>query len=189
MSLRDIASTASICLVDRRAEWKSESWAFNQPCRECGLSRHEHDPHSIRHVYSTPGVDPEDVDLQPEPWHYDNPAFWAFVRDTTAGPAHRALTRHLEAEANGEYDAPLPSPQERKRIRKALGMTQVDLADELANQLDDRLNVERTLISRWETPAGYVNGKRLNGREPAGELRQKYSDLLWALSMDETRRT
>ena len=114
---------------------------------------------------------------------------WDFAKDTTAGTVQRSLTRHGEREAKGMYDAPLPSPRERKRLRKAAGLTQVDLADELADQLGDRLNVERTLISRWETPAGFVNGKRLNGREPVGELRQKYSDLLRALSQDETSRT
>ena len=129
-------------------------------------------------MYRTPAVPAQDIDLKPEPWGFVRPNFWDFVKDTTAGSAHRALTRHWEKGANGGYDASLPSPKERKRIREAAGITQQDLADALADQLDDRLNVERTLISRWETPAGYVNGRRLNGREPVGELREQYSDLL-----------
>lgn len=169
--------------------WRSESWAFDQPCRACGKTRHEHDPHEVRHVYQTPAVPAQDIELKPDPWDYDQPGFWEFVKDTTAGPSHRALTRHAEKEANGKYDASLPSPKERKRIRETAGMTQEDLADELADRLDDRLNVERTLVSRWETPAGYVNGRRLNGREPSGRIREEYSKLLRLLEQLSQQRT
>lgn len=74
--------------------------------------------------------------------------------------------RRLE---EGKYSAPLPTPDERRSMREAAGLTQQELADELF--------ASRWTVARWERPAGYVKGKRLPGREPVGELRQSYSEL------------
>lgn len=148
--------------MGRSIEWRSGSWAFDQPCLNCGKTRREHDPRHERHQYRTPAVAPEEID-------HDS-GFWDFTNDTTGGTAQRALNRHWEREANGAYSAPLPPPCERKRIRERAGLTQEELAKELF--------VERTTVSRWEQPAGYTHGRRLNGREPVGDRRRDYSNML-----------
>lgn len=53
----------------------------------------------------------------------------------------------------------LPPPEERKRVRKAYGVTQVDLAKEL--------NVHRITVSAWERGA----------YDPTGETRAKYLEV------------
>ena len=95
---------------------------------------------------------------------------WEDVPSGSADPVERAVFRHFEREANGEYDAPLPSPADRKLIREQAGLTQQDVADQLHVSWDTAM--------RWEKPSGYRNGKSLPGREPVGELRKSYSDLL-----------
>lgn len=57
----------------------------------------------------------------------------------------------------------LPAPQIRSAIRRAAGVTQQQLADELG--------VDRVTVARWE----------LGHRTPRGELRRRYVDLLEAL--------
>ncbi|MFJ3205837.1 helix-turn-helix transcriptional regulator [Streptomyces sp. NPDC086989] len=56
-------------------------------------------------------------------------------------------------------DAALPPPEERKRVRKAYGVTQVDLAKEL--------NVHRITVSAWERGT----------YDPTGETRAKYLEV------------
>ena len=88
----------------------------------------------------------------------------------------RAIHRHGERE--NKYTAPLPSPDDRKRIREEAGLTQQDVADELF--------VSRWTVARWEDPAGYWNGQRSPGREPVGGLRTAYSGLLKELAVLES---
>ena len=146
-------------------EWRSQSWMFNDPCDVCGVKRLDHDPHQVPHSYKSPilskSVQPEQLDD------------WEDVPAGSADPVERAVFRHFEREANGEYDAPLPSPVDRKRIRERAGITQQDVADQL--------HVSRDTVMRWEKPAGYRNGRRLPGREPVGELRKAYSEVLMEL--------
>jgi DNA-binding transcriptional regulator YiaG len=139
---------------------------FNDPCGVCGVRRLDHDPHQIRHPYRSPILDENAQAKHPDDWE-----------DVPAGSSdlvERAVFRHFEREADGRYDAPLPSPADRKRIRVQAGLAQQDLAD--------RLHVSRNTVMRWDKPAGYRNGKRLPGREPGrepvSELRESYSDLL-----------
>ncbi len=146
----------------RDVDWRYESWAFNDPCRRCRVNRLDHEPTEIRHVYRTPAL-PENAI-----WQEGN--LWDLLLDTTGGTVERAIFRHAERESNGGYDAPLPPPKQRKRIRENLGITQESMARNLF--------VNRTTIARWEQPAGYSHGKRLNGREPSGELRWSYSNML-----------
>jgi DNA-binding transcriptional regulator YiaG len=158
-SLRDHPLLSSCHLM----EWRSESWMFNDPCVSCGVRRLDHPPSQIPHYYQSPALPSEafyECDL------------WGIVHDSTAGTVERAITRHFDRDAR--YTAPLPSPEHRKHIRERAGLTQEDLADELC--------VTRWTVTRWEKPAGYRNGKRMAGREPVGELRKNYSELLRALS-------
>ena len=70
----------------------------------------------------------------------------------------------------GYYDTALPSPEDRKRIREAAGLTQADVAD--------ALHVSRDLISKFEQFYGWTPAGRLPGREPYGQIRYKYGHLL-----------
>jgi DNA-binding XRE family transcriptional regulator len=80
------------------------------------------------------------------------------------------LAKTLDRERRGDYDAPLPPSSERRRIRVAAGWTQ--------QQVADVLHVSRHAVGRFERQAGLVNGERLPGREPSGEVRVAYSQLL-----------
>ena len=142
-------------------EWRSESWMFNDPCEVCGIRLLDHEHSQIRHRYRSPALSTDAF--------YDC-EFWDILNDTTAGTVERAIHRHGERGGNRSYNAPLPSPEDRKRIRERAGLTQQDLADELF--------VSRWTVARWEKPAGYRNGARMAGREPVGELRKAYSDFL-----------
>lgn len=139
-------------------KWISESWAFNDPCTSCGVLRTEHRPERIRHQYRSPLVSDESM-IEGAPWD----AIWP----SNGTAEEKAIVRH--AERTG-YEAPLPSPNNRRRLREQAGWTQEDIAQEVF--------VNRTTVARWETPAGYHNGVRLNGREPTGESRKDYSKLL-----------
>jgi DNA-binding transcriptional regulator YiaG len=142
---------------------------FNDPCEVCGVRRLDHEPTQIRHRYQSPAL-PADAFHQCE--------FWDIVPDSRGGLVERSIMRHAEREANSRYSAPLPSPDDRKRIRERAGLTQQDLADELF--------VSRWTLARWEKPAGYRNRVRLPGREPVGALREAYSDLLRQLATLES---
>ena len=80
------------------------------------------------------------------------------------------MAKTLDRERRGDYDAPLPPPAERRRIREAAGWTQQQVADEL--------HVSRDLIYRFERKAGLIHGRRMSGREPSREVRVAYSALL-----------
>jgi hypothetical protein len=144
-------------------EWRSESWMFNDPCVSCSVRRLDHKPSQIRHRFLSPVLPPE---------AFYECEFWDILNDTTGGTVERAIFRNSERAA--KYTAPLPSPENRRLIRERAGLTQEDLADELF--------VSRWTVSRWEKPSGYRNGKRMAGREPVGELRKNYSELLRALA-------
>ena len=118
-------------------EWRSESWMFHDPCEVCGVRRLDHEPSQIRHRYQSPALPPE---------AFDESEFLDILNDSTGGTVERSIMRHGEREANSRYFAPLPSPEDRKRIRERAGLTQQDLADELF--------VSRWTVARWEKPSG-----------------------------------
>lgn len=95
-----------------------------------------------------------------------------FERPPEVAPDASVL-RGLYRERDGAYEAPLPAPSERRRIREAAGLTQADVAE--------RIGISRHAVRLYERPAGYRNGRRLPGREPIYEVRQLYSELLRAL--------
>ena len=71
----------------------------------------------------------------------------------------------------GGFDPPLPPPAERRRLRKAAGLAQIDIAG--------MLHVGEDIVYRWEKPVGYdERGNRLPGREPVGSVRRAYAMLL-----------
>ena len=82
----------------------------------------------------------------------------------------QARVRTTVRERNGNYCAPLPPPAERRRIREAAGLTQ--------DQVGDELHISRHTISKFERRAGWVDGRRLPGREPSDAVRVSYSELL-----------
>jgi DNA-binding XRE family transcriptional regulator len=127
-------------------EWLSSSGMFNDPCRDCGVLRLDHDDDAMGHE-----------------WIYQ------------LGVVHdqqflMTIGKTLDRERRGDYDAPLPPPAERRRIREAAGWTQQQVADEL--------HVSRHTVGRFEKKAGLVNERRMSGREPSREVRVAYSTLL-----------
>jgi hypothetical protein len=89
----------------------------------------------------------------------------------------QARIRTFERERRGEYSAPLPRAVERRRIRQVARWTQQQVADEL--------HLSRHTIGRFERRAGWLNGRRLQGREPSGCVRADYSELLmWLVERD-----
>jgi DNA-binding XRE family transcriptional regulator len=133
-------------------EWLSSSGMFNYACRDCGVPRLDHDNDAVGHGWIWT-IDVSDDD-------------YIFM----------TMAKTLERERRGDYDAPLPPPAERRRIREAVGWTQQQVADEL--------HVSRHTIGRFEKKAGLVNGRRMSGREPSRELRVAYSALLKSLLED-----
>jgi DNA-binding transcriptional regulator YiaG len=129
----------------------------------------DHDPHEIRHPYLSPALSSES--------QATNATHWENVPAGSTDTVERSVFRQFEGEARGLYDAPLPSPQDRRFIRERAGLTQQEVAVQL--------HVSRDAVMRWEKPAGYRNGVRLAGREPVGELRKTYSALLRELSKAE----
>lgn len=126
--------------------WLTSSGLFNDPCGLCRVVRFDHDAAVMGHEW-------ESVPLP-----------------TMTVQEVQARIRTFMRELRGEYDAPLPLPAERRRIREAAGWTQQQVADEL--------HVSRHTIGRFERRGGWVGGKRLAGREPTAGLRVSYSDLL-----------
>jgi DNA-binding XRE family transcriptional regulator len=127
-------------------EWLSSSGMFNDPCRECGVLRFDHDDDAMGHE-----------------WIYETSVIHDQQLLMTIG-------KTLDRERRGDYDAPLPPPAERRRVREAAGWTQQEVADEL--------HVSRHTVGRFEKKAGLVNGRRMSGREPSREVRVAYSTLL-----------
>jgi DNA-binding transcriptional regulator YiaG len=111
------------------------------------------------------GVDRLDHDdeLMGHGWH-------ASASETITEQESQARIRTLTREREGKYAAPLPPPSERRRIREAAGATQKKVAD--------KLHVSRHTVAKFERRAGWVNGRRLPGREPTGAVRSSYSELL-----------
>jgi DNA-binding transcriptional regulator YiaG len=127
-------------------EWLTSSGLFNDPCDLCRVLRLDHDDELMGHG-----------------WH-------ASDSETITEPELQARIRTLMRELRGEYDAPLPPPAERRRIREAAGWTQQHVADEL--------HLSRHTVAKFERRAGWRNGTRLQGREPSGDVRIAYSELL-----------
>jgi DNA-binding XRE family transcriptional regulator len=130
-------------------EWLSSSGLFDDPCRLCGVLRLDHDAEVLGHEWQVP------------------------ASETITDREVQARINTLMRERRGEYDAPLPSPAERRRIREAAGLTQAEVAR--------KLHVSRHTISKFERRGGWVNGRRLPGREPSGATRVLYSELLRCL--------
>ena len=131
-------------------EWLSSSGLFNDPCGLCGVLRLDHDAEVLGHEWRAPESEA--------------------ITDQETQARINTLMRELD----GAYDAPLPPPSERRRIREAAGRTQQQIADEL--------HVSRHTVGRFERPAGWVGSQRLPGREPTGAVRAAYSALLKRLT-------
>jgi DNA-binding XRE family transcriptional regulator len=127
-------------------QWLTWSGMFNEPCFHCRVLRGVHDEQTMGHGWV--------------------PATWK----TDSKQTDMARWKTMEREGRGDYDAPLPPPAERCRIRETAGWTQQEIADEL--------HVSRHTIGRFEKKAGLVNGRRMSGREPSREVRVAYSTLL-----------
>jgi DNA-binding XRE family transcriptional regulator len=132
-------------------EWLTSSGLHNYPCRDCGVLRLDHNDDAMGHRWI---------------WTVD-------VSDDRQ--LLMTIGKTLDRERRGDYDAPLPFPRERRRIREAAGWTQQQVADEL--------HVSRHAVGRFERRAGLVNGSRLPGREPSREVRVAYSALLRRLDV------
>lgn len=91
---------------------------------------------------------------------------------------YRHLMQRIDKFDRGGFDPPLPSPPERRRIREEADLTQRDVAAELNHELPSKLRVTHHIIYRWEKRVGYDGHRRLPGREPTGQRRQAYADLL-----------
>ncbi|MCJ7782137.1 MAG: helix-turn-helix domain-containing protein, partial [Acidimicrobiia bacterium] len=117
-------------------EWLTWSGMFNEPCFHCRVLRIDHDDDAMGHLWVPK----------------------TYRTDSTGMYLARWKTR--DREDRGDYDAPLPPPTERRRIREAAGWTQEQVAKEL--------HASRHTISRYERQAGLVNGRRMSGREPSG---------------------
>ena len=111
-----------------------------------------------------------------EHWEADHRFVFASIEDVgrVADRELNASIRRGSRRRRGLLDPPLPAPAERKRIREAAGFTQADVARVL--------HVTPYAVYRWEKPSGYRDGERLPGREPAGELRRAYSEVLARMS-------
>lgn len=132
-------------------EWISASGLFNHRCEICGVDRVNHQEDTLGHWWIPP---------------------W----ETMTQRELHALMRTRGRERRDLYSAPLPSPEERKRIREDARWTQQKVAAALF--------VSRHTVSRFERKAGWLNDERLPGREPSGPVRQAYSELLLRLSDD-----
>lgn len=109
-------------------------------------------------------------------WYQSDPAWWLYTAQDPICKVEQATAIRLSTQLDrGLLDPPLPSPIERRPIREAAGYTQEDLAR--------LLHLSRHTISKWEQPAGYIDGRRLAGREPVGVLRQQYAVLLDRLAV------
>ncbi len=91
-------------------------------------------------------------------------------------PVSNAMVRTAERERAGEYSAPLSSPANRKLIREQAGWTQ--------QQVADQLGVNRHTVAKWEKIPGWDGDRELPSREPPGEIRAAYSNLLIPLFDD-----
>jgi DNA-binding transcriptional regulator YiaG len=139
-------SVGVVSYASLMVEWLTTSGLFNDPCGLCRVLRLDHDDEMLGH-----------------PWEVS-------ASETITDQESQARINTFMRELRGEYDAPLPPPAERRRIREAAGLTQEEIAD--------RLYVSRHTVAKFERRAGWVNGTRLQGREPSGDVRSSYSDLL-----------
>jgi hypothetical protein len=130
-------------------EWLSSSGLWNVPCGLCRVLRLDHDDDAMGHEWR------------------------GSASETITKPESQARVNTLMRELRGEYDAPLPPPTERRRIRRAAEWSQQQAADEL--------HLSRHALAKFERRAGWVNGTRLQGREPTGQVRADYSELLMRL--------
>ena len=139
-------SVGPVVYDSRMVEWLTSSGLFNDPCGLCRVLRLDHDAEVLGHEWR------------------------ASASETISDQETQARINTMMRELDGEYDAPLPPPSERRRIREAAGLTQAKLAR--------KLHVSRHTVGRFERRAGWSKGKRLAGREPSGAVRIAYSELL-----------
>ena len=119
---------------------------WNDPCGLCRVHRLDHD-----------------AEVMGQEWR-------ASASEAITDEEAQARINTLMRELRGDYDAPLPPPSERRRIRDAVGWTQSEVADEL--------HVSRHTVSKFERRAGWLDDQHRPGREPSGEVRVAYSELL-----------
>ena len=133
--------------------WRSGSDQFNEPCDRRGRTQSDHTATGHGWTHALAGSDME----------------------LTAGEETYldARIRNYGRVKRGLYDAPLPPPKERRRIRERAGLTQEKVAE--------IVHVNRITVLRWEKKSGYEGGRRLPGRELSGERREDYSQLLRSL--------
>ncbi len=131
--------------------WLRNSGLYNYTCDDCGIVRFDHDEKVMGHPWFSEKI-------RQVPWR------------------HRIQT--FDRESAGEYDAPMPPPPQRRRIREDAGLTQ--------QQVADALYVSRHTIGRFERHAGYDGVRRLPGRVPSGQVRDSYSELLQRLVRGES---
>jgi ribosomal protein L32E len=127
---------------------KSAKRIQDLPCARCDRSQRDHDLGSDHEYRLATGALDDFTSTEVNAWI-------------------RLSTRRRK----GEYDVPLPPPEERRRIRERAEWTQQDVGDEL--------EVSRHMVGRWEKVAvGYRGSERLPGREPSGKNRADYAKLL-----------
>ncbi len=127
-------------------DWLTFPVVLSGQCSRCRVRHADHDDEEMDHE-----------------WRFGWP------RSMSERESNILMMMHTKVR-RGDYDAPLPLPAERRRIRERAKWTQQQFADEL--------HVARHAISTWETKAGWSRGVRLRGREPVGDIRSKYSELL-----------
>lgn len=87
------------------------------------------------------------------------------------GVSDRSVVVYMTRERAGDYATPLPLPEERIAIRVAAGFTQAQLAEEVL--------VPRHTLTSYERAAGPRTARIApRGREPRGEVRERYAQVL-----------
>ena len=98
-------------------EWRSGSGMFDDPCSECGVVRSSHNDQMAGHE-----------------WQASDHLVLIEEEDNALGMTEaevNARVRTAGRERRGLYDARLPPPAERRRIREEAGWTQQQVADVL----------------------------------------------------------
>ena len=147
----------------------------DKPCARCAAPQSEHpvfEGFMVSEATSGESYDPVFTFLA---WLADNELheyrFPDGALDDFTETEYRVWHQRRARVARGDYDVPLPPPEERRRIRERAEWTQQDVGDEL--------EVSRHMVGRWEKVAvGYRGSERLPGREPSGKNRADYAELL-----------
>jgi hypothetical protein len=127
-------------------DWLTFHAALSGPCHLCRVRRVDHDGDEMGHEWRDPSPP-----------------------STTEQETNTRIRMNMR-EIRGDYAAPLPPPEERRRIREAAEWTQ--------EQVADALRCSRQAVSSYEIPVNWKQDPRHRGREPSKELRAEYSTLL-----------